>query len=240
MKILLTGLALSLLLIQGPKEKVTFNSVDGLMITADHYLANPEYPYILLFHQAGSSRGEYQEIAEKLVKLRYNCLAVDLRSGDNSNFVKNETAVNAREAFRPARFLDTQQDIRAAIDYAFGLNPKEIILFGSSYSASLVIIEGEQNPNVKAIIVFSPGEYFGDDLRVEASVDSISKPLFIATTQMEFPYIKQMLGHLPEDDYMLFQPEGQGVHGARALWEDNASKDEYWLALLLFINNLNQ
>ena len=240
MKILLSGLALSLLLMHGPKEKMTFESGDGLTIVADHYLANPEYPYILLFHQAGSSRGEYQEIAEKLMKLRYNCLAVDLRSGDNSNFVRNETAVNARTASKPTRFVDTRQDIKAAIDFAYGMNPKEIILFGSSYSASLVILEGENNPRVKATIAFSPGEYFGNDLRMESSLDSITKPLFIAATQTEFPYVQQMLGQVPEEDYMFFRPEGQGVHGARALWEDNTSKDEYWLALLLFINNLNK
>ena len=96
MNILLTALAISLLLIQGHKEKVTFESEDGVLITADHYLINQEYPYIVLFHQAGSSRGEFNEIAEKLMMLRYNCLAVDLRSGDNSNFVKNETAVKTR------------------------------------------------------------------------------------------------------------------------------------------------
>jgi len=240
MNILLTGLALSLLLMQGQKEKVTFESADGIQITADHYLINQEYPYIVLFHQSGSSRGEFNEIAEKLMMLRYNCLAVDLRSGDNSNFVKNETATRARESSRPTRFLDTRQDIQAAIEYAFGLNPKEIILFGSSYSASLIILEGEQNPHVRAMISFSPGEYFGDDLRMEASLDSISKPLFIAATQHEFSYVKQMMNQLPDDSYTLFQPEGKGVHGARALWEDNNSKDEYWLALLLFINNLNK
>jgi len=240
MKILLTGLAMSQLLMQGQKEKVTFESADGIQITADHYLINQEYPYIVLFHQSGSSRGEFNEIAEKLMMLRYNCLAVDLRSGDNSNFVKNETATRARESSRPTRFLDTRQDIQAAIGYAVGLNPKEIILFGSSYSASLIILEGEQNPHVRAMISFSPGEYFGDDLRMEASLDSISKPLFIAATQHEFSYVKQMMNQLPDDSYTLFQPEGKGVHGARALWEDNNSKDEYWLALLLFINNLNK
>jgi dienelactone hydrolase len=240
MNVLFTGLAFYLLFAQGLKEKVTFESDDGVVITADHYQINKEYPYILLFHQAGSSRGEFNEIAEKLMKLRYNCLAVDLRSGDNSNFIRNETAISARELSKPDRFLDASRDIRAAIDFAYGLNPKEVILFGSSYSASLVLLEGEHNGNVKATIAFSPGEYFGDDLRMESSLDSISKPVFVAVTQREYPYVSQMMSNLEEDAYTLFQPEGDGVHGARALWEDNASKDEYWLALLLFINNLNQ
>ena len=92
MKFLLAGMLLSLMSLQGTKEKVSFPSEDGIEITADKYLVNEEYPYILLFHQAGSSRGEFRDVAEKFLKLRYNCLAVDLRSGDNANFVNNETA----------------------------------------------------------------------------------------------------------------------------------------------------
>lgn len=244
MKILHTFLILSLSILlspaQGSKEKVTFTAEDGLEITADKYLVNEEYPYILLFHQAGSSRGEFNKIAERFQKLRYNCLAVDLRSGDNSNFVKNETAQKAREQNTRVKYLDAAKDILAAIDYAYGLNPKEVILLGSSYSASLAMLEGKDHPYVKAVIAFSPGEYFGDDLRMEKTLDSYSKPLFVAVTEREEPYVRQMMSNVPVDGYTLFRPVNPGVHGARALWEDNPSKDEYWLALLLFINNLNR
>jgi dienelactone hydrolase len=240
MKLLLAGTLLSLVLLQGNKEKVSFPSEDGLEITADKYLVNEEYPYILLFHQAGSSRGEFRDIAEKFLKLRYNCLAVDLRSGDNANFINNETASRARGEGKSVNFLDAWGDVTAAIDYANGLNSRQVILLGSSYSASLALLEGLNHPEVQAVIAFSPGEYFGKDLRVEDSLKTCSKPLFVAVTQREKPYVKQMLSAFPEDDYTLFQPDTLGVHGARALWDDNPTKDEYWLALLLFINNLNK
>ena len=240
MKFLLAGMLLSLLSLQGTKEKVSFHSEDGIEITADKYLVNEEYPYILLFHQAGSSRGEFRDIAEKFLKLRYNCLAVDLRSGDNANFVNNETASRARGAGKSVNFLDAKVDMAAAIDYAFDLNSKEMILLGSSYSASLALLEGLNHPKVGAVIAFSPGEYFGKDLRLEDSLKICSKPLFVAVTQREQPYVQQMLTAFSEDDYTLFQPDTLGVHGARALWDDNPTKDEYWLALLMFINNLNK
>jgi dienelactone hydrolase len=240
MKLLLTGMLLSLLLLQGTKEKVGFPSEDGLEITADKYLIAEEYPYILLFHQAGSSRGEFRDIAEKFLKLRYNCLAVDLRSGDNANFINNETASRARSAGKSVNFLDASEDMKAAIDYGYDLNSKKVILLGSSYSASLALLEGLYNPKVGAVIAFSPGEYFGKDLRLEDSLKTCSKPLFVAVTKREQPYVKQMLKAFSEDDYTLFQPDTLGVHGARALWDDNPSKDEYWLALLMFINNLQK
>jgi len=244
MKILYTififFLSFSLSFSQVTKEKVSFSSGDGIQVTADKYIINEEFPYILLFHQAGSSRGEFNDIAERFLKLRYNCLAVDLRSGDNSNFVRNETAQSAREGNASVNYLDALPDIQTAIDFAWKLNPKELILLGSSYSASLVMLEGMDNQNVKAMIAFSPGEYFGDELRMEESIDSLSKPLFIAVTEREEPYVKQMMSNIPDEGYTLFKPEKPGVHGARALWEENVSKDEYWLALLLFINNLNK
>ena len=233
-------LAVSVSYAQVGKEKVSFLAEDSLEITADKYLVNEEYPYILLFHQARSSRGEFNGIAERFLKLRYNCLAVDLRSGGNSNYVSNETARKAGGKNSSIKYLDAAADIRAAIDYAWGLNPKEVILLGSSYSASLVMLEGKENEHVKAVIAFSPGEYFGKDLRMEDTLSSFTKPLFIAVTKREAPYVTQMMNHIPQEEYTLFLPEKSGVHGARALWENNPSKDEYWLALLMFINNLNQ
>jgi len=240
MKLLLAVSMLSLLFLQGTKDKVSFPSEDGLEITADKYLVNEEYPYILLFHQAGSSRGEFRDIAEKFLKLRYNCLAVDLRSGDNANFVNNETASRAREEGKSVNFLDARGDVSAAIDYAHGLNSREVILLGSSYSASLALLEGLNHPKVHAVIAFSPGEYFGGDLRMEDNLKTCSNPLFVAVTEREQPYVKQMLKAFTEDDYTLFQPDTLGVHGARALWDDNPTKDEYWLALIMFFNNLNK
>ena len=189
---------LSLTMLQGNKEKVKFPSEDGLEITADKYLVNEEYPYILLFHQAGSSRGEFRDIAEKILKLRYNCLAVDLRSGDNANFVNNETASRARGAGKSVNYLDARDDMVAAIDYAYDLNARDVILLGSSYSASLALLEGMTHPRVGAVIAFSPGEYFGNDLRLEDSLKTVSKPLFVAVTNREQPYVKQMLSDYSE------------------------------------------
>lgn len=237
---MLAATIISLVWLQGNKEKISFRSPDGLEVTADKYQVSEDYPFILLFHQAGSSRGEFRDIAEKFLKLRYNCLAVDLRSGDNANFVNNETASRARAEGRSVNFLDARGDVLAAIDYAHDLSSREVILLGSSYSASLAMLEGLNHPDVQAVIAFSPGEYFGKDLRMEDSLTTCTNPLFVAVTEREQPYVRQMLSAFPEDAYTLFQPDTLGVHGARALWDDNPSKDEYWLALLMFINDLNK
>jgi len=221
------------------KQRVTFQASDGLTITADKYVVNEEYPYILLFHMSGSSRGEYVEIAEKLNKLNYNCLAVDLRSGKNSNYINNETARMADQTGKSTRLIDARMDIQAAVDYAFNTNPKPVILFGSSYSASLCLVEGQTNPKVGAIIAFSPGEYFGDDLRIQDELSSVDKPVFVAATQREQPYTRELLTNVDPEQLNFFSPENSpGLHGAKSLWESSQAKDEYWLALLMFFNSL--
>gem|GEM_PF-5977157 len=66
-------------------QSISFKSADGILITADSYVPHTTTsPLILLFHQAGSSRGEYNEIAPRLNELGFNCIAVDLRSGEFS------------------------------------------------------------------------------------------------------------------------------------------------------------
>ncbi|HIE16476.1 MAG TPA: hypothetical protein EYP69_06090, partial [Bacteroidales bacterium] len=125
------------------QNNVTFKAKDGLTIYATEYVTNENNPYILLFHQAGYSKGEFKEIAPKLLNLGYNCLAVDLRSGSDVNFVPNETAAEAKRLHLSTTYLDAKQDIEAAIKYVSSKNDKPIILFGSSYSASLALLVGK-------------------------------------------------------------------------------------------------
>lgn len=223
-----------------PKKKITFVTADSLEVTADLYIVNSAFPFLILFHQEGSSRGEYNETAQKFSKLNFNCLAVDLRCGENSNYVRNETARKAINSGKPSRFIDAMSDIEASIEYAHNLNSQDVILVGSSFSASLCMIAGKNHPNVKGVIAFSPGEFFGDDLRIENELDTFPKPLFVTGTETEFPYITQMLQKITDQNNVtLFKPaDVPGQHGSMALWEDNPSKDEYWLALLLFFNSL--
>jgi hypothetical protein len=72
-------------------DKITFTSSDNVIITADLYIIyEKSAPFIILFHQARSSRGEYIEIAPRLNELGFNCMAVDQRSGGSMNKIENQ------------------------------------------------------------------------------------------------------------------------------------------------------
>ena len=149
-------------LAQGNKT-ISFKSDDGVVITADLYMMHDKTkPFIVLFHQANWSRGEYLEIAPELNQLGYNCMAVDLRSGGSVNNVNNQTMQSAMSAMKETKYVNSIPDIAAAIQYADEYYAEgKLIIWGSSYSSSLVLHYAGSNPgNVDAVLSFSPGEYF--------------------------------------------------------------------------------
>jgi len=221
------------------QKRVYFKAADNLEITADLYEMSESNPFVLLFHQIGSSRGEFHEIAGRVTKFGYNCLAVDLRYGDEEKYVRNETAQRAKEQSLSRGMVDCRQDIEAAIAYAFGKSGKNVILLGSSFSASLCLLVGKENPNVLAVIAFSPGEFFQDDFNVYEKLMDYPKPVFAAGMKREEPYLNDMLAQVPDDKKTIFIPEtNEGEYGAKALWESNSSSFEYWLGLLVFFKSI--
>jgi hypothetical protein len=222
------------------QKKVVFQSSDGLTVTADLYLKDPKLPFILLFHQNNFSRGEFREIAPKLLNLNYNCLSVDLRNGDKINFIENETSLEATKRKFPHSMLDAKADMLAAIQYAFEYSNKPVILLGSTYSASLSLLTAPNNPHVSAVIAFSPGEFFHPEVIVRESVKDFNKPLFIGSTNAEYAYLVKTLAAIPEHLKTWFTPRNSaGIQGAKALWESSEGHQEYWLALSMFFKTLN-
>lgn len=220
-------------------EKVTFLSADGLRITADLYIQDKSKPFILLFHQANYSRGEYKDIAPKLQKLGFNCLAVDLRSGNEVNYIENETAKLAKKQKKPNGFIDARADVEASLKFINSYTTIPVILFGSSYSASLCLMVATKNPNVDAVIAFSPGEYFRPEISVKDKITDLKKPVFIGSSEIEHPFIKDMLSDIPTKYKTFYKPSGKGVHGSKILWPSEKESDTSWFNLIIFLNQLN-
>lgn len=217
----------------------TFTSPDGLEITADQYFVADTLPYILLFHEQESSRGEFTTIAQRLCKMDYNCLAVDVRNGGNNNNVSNETAKGCRESKCPQGISDIEMDMVAAIDFALEKSSKPVILLGSGVNASLCLKLASENENVKAVIALSPGEYFLPDVKIQELAANLEKPVLITSSKPEFPYASELSSGIPEQYLTLFEPElGEGGRGSRALTTENKYNSEYWLALILFFKDL--
>ena len=220
------------------QRKITFLAADGLEVTADLYLYDSGAPYIILLHKENSSRGEFREIAPKLQKMEFNCLAVDLRSGKESNFIKNETAAFAQTNKIPVTLLDCEKDIRATIEFLGKTAGKnQCILFGSSFSASLAMKIANQNSRVAAVIAFSPGEYFRP-LTVKDWLKDFNQFVYVMATKREQPFVTEIVKDIPAN--LITQYQSVEIQGAPALWNDNQQAGEIWMSLMLFVKKVKE
>jgi dienelactone hydrolase len=223
------------------QEAVYFYTRDSVKVRGDLYLSSYNRPFIILCHQDASNRTEFYTIAPRLLNLNYNCLAIDLRSGGSVGFTENETNRNALMAGHHTQPLDAGNDVKAAIEYVKHFNNQPVVLLGSSVSASLCLLTARGNPAVNAVVALSPGEFFEPRISMAAEMARIDKPVFVAATQQDYPYLKQMTSRCPAGRVTLFKPEkGRGVRGTAALSAPGATRDETWFALMMFFKEVTR
>ncbi len=219
-------------------EDMTFRAGDGLTVFARRYDAQKPKAMILLFHQAGSSKDEYATIAPQLAAAGYSSLAVDARSG-GTLFGVNETA--AALTSKP-EYLDAQQDLQAALNWAES-QKLPVILWGSSYSSSLVFPLAVANPGkIKAILAFSPGEYFDDKQLVGHAASQVDVPAFVtsASTAAEIAAARAIAQAVPGGRGQQFIPK-VGVHGSSTLIKakNPGGVDANWRAVMAFLSKVS-
>jgi pimeloyl-ACP methyl ester carboxylesterase len=221
-------------------ETITFQSLDSLSITADLYITHGKtVPFILLFHRAHWSRGEYQEIAPKLNELGFNCMAIDQRSGEEINGVVNQTALQADKLKKSKFYIAALPDLEVALYYVRDRwEPEKIIIWGSSYSAALVFYLSYKYPDdIDGIIAFSLGEYTTvDEKEVNYYAQFVKCPVFIASAADERNKWESIYENIPQSTgKSFFIPASGGKHGSEALWNKNPNHEQYWQALQTFL-----
>ncbi|MFM9852162.1 MAG: alpha/beta hydrolase [Sphingomonadaceae bacterium] len=214
---------------------LTLNARDGVTIFGTVTQAPNPKAIILLFHQAGSSQSEYATIAPQLAAAGYTTLAIDQRSGGGDN-----RTVKARG--RSSDYLSATADLQAALDWAADKG-KPIILWGSSYSSSLIFLVGAQNQGkVAALMAFSPGEYLGGGRVVKSAAAKISVPIFVTSAKDsgEIAAAAAILAASPSPTKVQFRPAIAGVHGSSTLIPARNAKgaQENWDAVKAFLNRV--
>lgn len=224
-----------------PFKEVEFKSKDRHPISGNLYELESDRPVILLCHQAGYNKHEYADIAPRLNAMGYNVMAIDQRSGGDFAGKSNKTYHSAKAKGLTTEFLDAEQDIEAAVDYLFGMYGQKVIVWGSSYSSSLVLFVASSNDHVRASISFSPGDYFGEAKPSLAHVlKDLDKPFFITSSKEESEQVSKLLKDIElKPNQLHFIPEHKGYHGSRALWQGQENADEYWNAVVSFLKKIN-
>lgn len=220
-------------------KTIQLKSADNIVINADIYVSNNDAaPVLLLFHQAGYSRGEYRPIAPKLNELGFTCIAIDQRSGKEVNGIKNEAFQQAEKMGLPTHYSDAVPDLKTLIEFAIEKYPdRKLIIWGSSYSASLTFVLGSEfQEKLSGIIAFSPGEYFTlNDKKISQYAAEIKLPVFITSSGKEKDLCTPIFDTIPSNDKNYYLPDFEGQHGSKALWEKNTGHEKYWSELKMFL-----
>jgi len=220
-------------------QPVTLTAPDGVKVYGTYYPAQNARATILLFHQAGSSTDEYVSIAPQLQRAGFAALAIDQRVGGQL-FGKNRTMAGFTGE---ADYLGALPDLGAALSWAKAKG-LPVVLWGSSYSASLVFLVAASKSakgSVAAVMAFSPGEYFNDKTMVEAAAKKVTVPVFVtsASTGEEEQEAKAIIDATASSDRQLFVPK-TGVHGSSTLISvrNPGGADDNWQAVLAFLKRV--
>jgi dienelactone hydrolase len=220
-------------------DAISFTASDRVQVFADYYSAGSKAkPLILLFHQAGSNRGEYATIGPMLATLGFNAFAIDQRSGGNAWGRTNETV---KHLGKSTDYGEALLDLEAALQWAKSTgHTGPTLVWGSSYSAALVfLLAAEHRNEIKAILAFSPGEYLRGSTTVRKAAAQVSIPIFLTSAKdpEEIAVAKSILDASHSTDKTQFVPQIAGVHGSSTLREDQNpdGAEENWAAVKQFL-----
>lgn len=219
---------------------LTLNAADNVKVHAEYYGdTDKAKPVVLLFHQAASNAGEYATIAPRLNALGFNALALDQRSGGAGWGRDNLTAKGLRGN---AGFEQALPDLEAALDWAKADGrTSKVIVWGSSYSASLVFLLAAKHPEIAGVVALSPGEYFGDRTTVRTAASHVNVPIFVssASDPSEIAEARAIIDAAPAGLKVQFRPKS-GVHGSSTLRSDRnpSGAAENWQAVEAFLVKL--
>lgn len=226
---------------------VQFKTSDGVTIYGAYYEAkNAKEPVILLFHQGGANRYEYASIAPRLAAEGFTCLAIDQRWGGMMWGHSNETVKKLGHGESDAsNVAGLEADLEAALTWAQKKDPgRKFILWGSSYSASLVFVIAARHPaEVAGVLAFSPGEYFRNPTMVRDAAAKVLVPVFITSENeaANLAYATQVFDAVGSRHKVHYSAK-YAVHGSSTLLADRNPKGAAvtWQVVMKFLTQFEE
>lgn len=165
------------------EEVVRFPGADGFELEASYTAsAVANAPVAICLHQYQSDKDSWKPLLPALQEAGFTTLALDQRGHGGSTKKGGETV--KVEDVPHEKFGELlrrgPEDVKAALTWlrSKGHAAKQVVLFGSSYGCSVALLTHAQVPEVKALVLLSPGEeYFGVDVR--AALNAWNGPLLL-------------------------------------------------------------
>ena len=204
---------------------------DGITIYGHPYFGRlgKASPLILMFHQAGSNgRGEYEALVPWLNKAGYRVIVWDQRVG-GERFGSTNRTIGELAKGTPAEYCDVYPDLQAALNFTLAKQwADDVIVWGSSYSAALVVqLAAKNQKHIKGVAAFSPAS--GGPLtncRARKWIDRVEAPVLVVRPKSEMVRESSI-----EQKSLLvaagakFKEIDKGVHGSSTLVDKRTGHD---------------
>lgn len=160
-------------------ENVTFPATDGLTLVASLRRGARGAPALILVHQLGSNRLEWEPIITAMPD-ELTIMSLDMR-GHGASIDRDGQTVGWR-AFANADWEDVVDDVERALDWVKReLGSERFVLGGASIGSSAVLLAAVDHPEVVGVFALSPGRaYRGLDTITPAPSLSDRRLLFVA------------------------------------------------------------
>jgi len=216
--------------------QVTFNTLDDVKIVADWYPATTTGGVVILLHMMTNTRHSWAPFAYVLNQQHVAALAIDLRGHGESVFMTSGQKIDYHD-FSDEQHLQSLNDISAALDW---LNEKgyqnvEVILVGASIGSILALSSIEEHPDLKGLVLLSPGNYRGVNAKQQACYIHPEHVLWAAGSDIDDPEAYESARDIvlkassERKKFVPYESSGHGVHLFTSdpyLMEDLAS----WIA----------
>jgi len=139
------------------------HTTDDVGITGTYYpVSQVPAPTVLLIHSVARSRATWNDFAKLLQQNGIAALEIDLRGhGDSTRKLTADGPVTLDfHNFTGNDYQDMLLDVEAAIDWLQGqaeVDHQRIAIAGESVGANLALRYAAINPDLAAVVVFSPG-----------------------------------------------------------------------------------
>lgn len=172
-----SALAVSGVGAQPRAQRVTFRTVDGVLLSGNFYGAdsNPA-PAVILVHMLTRSRRDWEPVAARLSAEGIAALSFDLRGHGESTPAPTEEgaspAAMVRDVAAARQFLGARHDV--AHD--------RIGIAGASLGANLALLAAAADPSIRSVAMLSPTlDYRG--VRVEQTARKFGRPLLLVASR---------------------------------------------------------
>lgn len=220
-------------------ERITFQTVDGVIIVGDWYPAPTVLGAVILLHAMPETRAVWRPLQQELAKASIASLAIDLRGHGESTQDTDGAVLDAAE-FTDEEHQVTSLDVSAAVAWVRSrqLELGQIVLGGASIGANLALQELAEEPELAGAFLLSPSaDYHGVETINSLQQLSPQQALYVVSSSEDvssYADSQRIVDEAPVEQ-KLFVPYKNAGHGTELFMTDKTlvGKIAIWASTLI-------